>query len=1169
MLTKVLTVKSIHDMNIYLKPQIFRALKLSTLCLILGVEAGFATESYSQKTTFTISVQDQSVKEVFDYIEQHSEFIIFYLDETIDVNRKVSVNLKGQRVESILEQLFKNTDVTYTINDRQILLSKRKTEIKTIPVIAISQQQKNMVTGVVLDPHGMPVIGANILVKGTTNGTITDMDGKFSLDVDKDAILVVSYIGFASQEIKVGNQMNLSIALKEDSEALDELVVVGYGTQKKVNLTGSVEVLEGDKLENRPVTTVTQALQGQVSGANFTTGSFGYEPGASLSFQIRGQGDAYVLVDGVPTDLSRVNPNDIESISVLKDAAAASIYGAMASYGVVLITTKSGKSNQKPVISFNANVATKKLHRKPHMVDSWTFAKMLNEAGDNGGGRVYDNETIDRIIAYQNDPTLPETVPSTVVPGKWAEEQYSNANYDWFDEYYGSGLTNQENISIRGGSEKVKYYVSAGHVYDDGIINYGTDNYRRLNTIAKIDVELTKWWSFSVNNRFQHSKRVKPNFDNQGDYDLLFHQIARTFPNQAKVTPNGYYTKLSKIPWTQDAGTDETKGYETMQRFTTEIRPLTGWKINADYTFRSYTSKFTSNNFICYEDMVDGTLVPLGTTVPSYVEKNQQNNFYSSFNAYTSYQFDIKDMHNFSIMAGLQQEQQRNETLAGRKNDIVTNEVPSISTSTGDIHSLTDDLTHWSRLGFFFRLNYNFKEKYLLEVNGRYDGTSIFAEGNRWGFFPSFSGAWNISREAFFDPIVDKVNNLKVRASWGSLGNQNVTAYQDLALMGIKSNLAWLLNGSRPVYTTAPNLVNTMLTWETSQTLDFGIDAGFLNNRLNVTADWYQRHTKDRLGPAEALPAVIGATIPKKNNLELRTNGWEIAVTWRDQVNDDFSYSVSAMLYDYYSTVTKYNNPTNILTTDYEGKRVGDLWGYTTEGLIQTQEEADKIMQTGYQNQFHSVWNTGDVKYADLNKDGVVNNGKNTLEDHGDLSIIGNTTPRYQFSLTLGAEYKGFDFSMMWQGVGKRDLWINSNMFWGFTTWNQSSLFVDDHLDYYRDKDADTYAGLGINTESYFPRPYLVDNQNNKNRQTQTRYLQNGAYARLKNLQLGYTLPKSLTEKIELSRVRIYFSGDNLCTLTGRFPHSLDPETSTIGSRGHGKSMSAQTAFSFGIDVEF
>ena len=1162
---KLLTIKSIKP-SFDLLPKIPMRMRITSVLLAGFLFQAHAETSYSQSARISIEMNNATVEDVLNEIEAKSEFYFLYNNKLVDVDRRVSVDVNAENIESVLQNLFKGTDVVYRIADKQIVLS-RKDLAQNTAIDGI--QQSKVVTGTVVDPTGMPVIGANIMVKGTTNGTITDMDGNFSLEADKDAILVVSYIGFANQEIKVGNQSKLSIALKEDAEALDELVVVGYGTQKKVNLTGSVEVLEGDKLENRPVTTVTQALQGQVSGAKFTTGSFGYEPGASLSFQIRGQGDAYVLVDGVPTDLSRVNPNDIESISVLKDAAAASIYGAKASYGVVLITTKSGKSNQKPVISFNANVATKKLHRKPHMVDSWTFAKMLNEAGDNGGGRVYDNETIDRIIAYQNDPTLPETVPSTVAPGKWAEEQYSNANYDWFDEYYGSGLTNQENISIRGGSEKVKYYVSAGHVYDDGIINYGTDNYRRLNTIAKIDVELTKWWSFSVNNRFQHSKRVKPNFDNQGDYDLLFHQIARTFPNQAKVTPNGYYTKLSKIPWTQDAGTDETKGYETMQRFTTEICPLNGWKINADYTFRSYTSKFTSNNFICYEDMVDGTLVPLGTTVPSYVEKNQQNNFYSSFNAYTSYQFDIKDMHNFSIMAGLQQEQQRNETLAGRKNDIVTNEVPSISTSTGDIHSLTDDLTHWSRLGFFFRLNYNFKEKYLLEVNGRYDGTSIFAEGNRWGFFPSFSGAWNISREAFFDPIVDKVNNLKVRASWGSLGNQNVTAYQDLALMGIKSNLAWLLNGSRPVYTTAPNLVNTMLTWETSQTLDFGIDAGFLNNRLNVTADWYQRHTKDRLGPAEALPAVIGATIPKKNNSELRTNGWEIAVTWRDQVNDDFSYSVSAMLYDYYSTVTKYNNPTNILTTDYEGKRVGDLWGYTTEGLIQTQEEADKIMQTGYQNQFHSVWNTGDVKYADLNKDGVVNNGKNTLEDHGDLSIIGNTTPRYQFSLTLGAEYKGFDFSMMWQGVGKRDLWINSNMFWGFTTWNQSSLFVDDHLDYYRDKDADTYAGLGINTESYFPRPYLVNNQNNKNRQTQTRYLQNGAYARLKNLQLGYTLPKSLTEKIELSRVRVYFSGDNLCTLTGRFPHSLDPETSTIGSRGHGKSMSAQTAFSFGIDVEF
>lgn len=1138
-------------------------MKLTVVALFTSAFTLFATQASSQSTKVSIHANQLPAKEVIAEIEKQTEYLFVYNKNEVNVNRLVSLNVSDKPVSEVLNQMFGNTEVAYQLVGKNISLIKRTIEPEIV------QQKTKIITGVVLDQAGEPIIGANVVEKGTTNGTITDVDGKYSLQAPEGAVLQVTYIGYNPSEVKVGKEGVPQIILKEDTQALDEVVVVGYGTQKKLNLTGSVEVIGGDKLEGRPVTTVTQALQGQVSGANFTTGKFGYEPGADLSFQIRGQGDAYVLVDGVPTDLGRVNPNDIESISVLKDAAAASIYGALASYGVVLITTKAGKKDQKPVVSFNANISSTRLHRKPTMVDSYTFAKMLNEAGDNGGGRVFDNETIDRIIAYQNDPSLSETVASAITKGKWAEEQYSNANYDWFDEFYGNGLNNQENISIKGGSKKVNYYVSAGHVYDDGILNYGTDNYSRINTTAKVDVVLTDWWDFSVNNRFQKSDRERPNFDNQGDYDLLFHQVARTFPNQAKITPNGYYTKLSKIPWTQDAGTDKTVGYEVMQRFSTEIRPLKGWKINADYTFRLYNDRFTSNNYTVYEDMVDGTLVPLGTTVPSYVEKEQNSNFYTSFNAYTTYQFDLNKVHNFTIMAGMQQEQQRNEQLKGRKNDIVTNEVPSISTSTGDIHSLLDKLEHWSRIGTFFRVGYNYQEKYLLEVNGRYDGTSIFASGNRWGFFPSVSAGWNISRESFFENTLDKVNTLKLRASWGSLGNQKVDAYQDLALLKIESNLGWLLNGKRPILVNAPNLINPYLTWETSETLDIGLDAGFLNNRLNLTADWYQRRTRNRLGPAEALPAVIGADIPKMNNSELKTNGWDLTISWRDQISKDFSYSVSAMIYDYYSTVTKYNNPTNILTTDYEGKRVGDIWGYTTEGLIQTAEEATKITDSGYQKQFHSTWSQGDVKYADLNDDGVINNGKNTKDDHGDLSVIGNTTPRYQFSLTLGAAYKGLDFSMMFQGVAKRDLWINGNMFWGFDTWNQSSLFTGDHLDYYRNKDADTYTGLGANTDAYFPRPYLVGASNTKNRQQQTRYLQNGAYARLKNLQLGYTIPKALTEKIALSRVRFYFSGDNLFTLTGRFPNSLDPETATIGERGNGKSMSAQSVYSFGLEVEF
>ncbi len=1133
------------------------------LLFVFVLQAG-ATSLYSQSVRVSLDMRNATIEEVLNTIEDESEFYFLYNSKLIDVDRKVDVNVKSQSVESILNKLFASTDVIYKIEDRQIILSR-----KEIPNLQTPQQQQGKrITGIVTDENNIPIIGANIIEKGTTNGVITDIDGNFSLSVSENPILEISYIGYLKQTVPVGTRTNLVLVLKEDLQALDEVVVVGYGTQKKTNLTGAVEVIGGEKLENRPVTNMSQALQGQVSGANFTTGSFGFEPGSDLAFQIRGQGNAYVLVDGVPSDLGKINPNDIESISVLKDAAASAIYGALASYGVVLVTTKSGKKNQKPVVGFTSNLSFTKLHRQPQMVDSYTYAKMLNEAGDNGGGRAFDNETINRIIAYQKDPTLPETIPNPVNPGKWAEEQ-SNANYDWFDEYYGHGLNNQENISIRGGSNIVNYYVSAGHVYDSGILNYGTDTYRRINTTAKIDIALTDWWDFSVNNRFQQSDRERPNFDDQGDYDLLFHQIARTAPNQAKKTPNGYYTRLSKIPWTEDAGTDKTIKYETTQRFATEIRPLKGWSINADYTFIQANSKFTSNNFTVYEDLVDGTLVPIGSTVPSYVQKEQSSSFYSSLNAYTTYQFSIKEAHNFSLMAGFQLEEQRNDLLNGRKNDIVTNEVPSISTTTGDIQSLMDAISHGSRMGAFVRLNYNYKDRYLLEFNARRDGTSVFAAGNRWGTFPSFSGGWNIARESFFENLLDKVNLLKFRVSWGSLGNQNVAAYQDLALLGINSNLNWIINGGRPVYVTSPNLTNSNLTWETSETLDFGLDVGLFNNRLNISGDWYQRSTRNLLGPAEALPAVIGAAIPQKNNSELRTNGWELGLSWRDQINKDFSYSASVMLWDYYSEVTEYNNPTNILSTSYIGQRIGEIWGYTTEGLIQTQEEANQIMKSGYQKQFNNVWKTGDVKYADLNGDGVVNNGSNTKEDHGDLSIIGNTTPRYQFSVTLGAKYKGFDLNLMFLGVGKRDLWIDSNMFWGFQTWNQSSLFADDHLDYYRDVEGDTYAGLGINTDSYFPRPYLTNPLNKKNRNVQTRYLQNGAYVRLKNAQLGYSLPQKLTSKIALSRVRFYFSGDNLFTLTGRFPKGMDPETAIIGDRGHGKSMNIQTMYSFGLEVEF
>ena len=1078
------------------------------------------------------------------------------------------MNIKDQPIKDILKDVFRGTGLTYVVKGRQIVVKKEDApQTPGVKSVAVLQQQKGItVSGNIKDDTGFPLIGVNVVIKGSNQGVITDVDGNFSMeDVPSSAILRFSYIGYQPIEMKA--QESIMLVMHEDNEKLEEVVVVGYGTQKKVNLTGAIEVVDGDRLKNRPSTNVSQVMQGTVSGVNFSYGNSGSEPGAKLNLQIRGQGEPYVLIDGTVGDLNMIDPNDIENISVLKDAAASAIYGARAPYGVVIITTKSGKREEKIQVDFSANVAFTKPIRKPRMVDSYTFVRAMNEFHDNQGeSRLFAEETIDRIIAYINNPSLPETVPDAINSNQWATYLLANGNNDWIDVHFGSGVRNQENVSIKGGGKDLAFYLSAGHAYEKGILNFGKDTYRRINFNAKLDLSLTKWWKLSSNTRVVQSTRENPNYDDEGDYDMMIHQIFRTQPNQFLKSPNGYYSRLSRIPMIE-AGSDKTITRGILQRFATDITPLKNWTISADYSIDFPYTSFTSNNLTAYEDLVDGSLSAIPTTVPSYVNKYKSHTMYNSLNVYTSYKFDLKDKHHFTAMLGFQQESNSYDYLSGLKKELITPEVPSISTATGEMQT-TDDLTHWSTQGYFARLNYDYMGKYLLEVNARYDGTSKFTKDHRWGLFPSFSLGWNISHEKFWEPVSPYVNTLKLRTSWGSLGNQNVDAYQDLPLLGTEMNLEWILNGKRPAYTTAPNLINPVLTWESSKTVDVGADLGFFNNRLQITADYYQRLTFNRLGPAQALPAVLGADIPKENNSELRTRGWDLSFTWRDKVSNDFSYSVTAMLFDYKSVVTKYNNPTGILTTDYEGKTIGEIWGYETVGLIRTQEDADRINQSKSQNFINAqVWRTGDVMYRDLNNDGLINNGKNTVSDHGDLRIIGNNTPRYQFGITLSADYKGFDFMAFFQGTAKRDLWLTGNMFWGFNNWNQTTLFPH-HLDYYRDAEESTYSGLGVNTDAYYPRPYSQSSLYKKNQQIQTRYLQNGAYLRLKNLQLGYSIPQTVLKKVGLQKSRIYCSAENVLTLT-KLPVGFDPETANLGKYGNGKSMFSLAVLSFGLNVSF
>lgn len=1047
------------------------------------------------------------------------------------------------------------------------------------PFLSVAQQTTN-VTGTVLDEDSKPLQGVTVLIREVSDTSVqysgfTDKNGifKFSqLLANMRYDFSFSSVGFEPQSltnffVKEGESNSIMVKLTTAKEGLDEVVVVGYGRQKKVNLTGSVDVVDGKRLQNRPVNNVAQSLSGTVPGLVINYGSAGYEPGASPAIQIRGQGAPYVLIDGTAGDIRTLDPNTIESVSVLKDAAASAIYGARAPYGVLLITTKSGRVNQKPQIDFSINTGPTSIIRKPKMVDSYTFVRAMNEMHDNQGvARLFAESTIDRIMAHINDPGLPETVPDATNPTKWSTYTLSNGNNDWIDFHYGSGMRTQENISIRGGSRDITYFLSANHAYEKGPLNMVDDKYNRYNMNAKVDANITKWWKISSNTRLTSETRDRPIYNGEGNYGMLIHQIFRTHPEVFLKSPNGHYSQLSRVPQMR-AGYQKFIDNNLMQRIATEIRPLRNWSINADYSIDYSINNFEGINQTAYEDQVDGLLVPISLTVPSYITKSKANNTYKALNIFSSYKWDIGVNNHFELMGGYQLESNRYDYLSGLKRELIAPATPSITTATGDMQAF-DEMSHWATEGYFGRLSYNYNDRYLFESNVRYDGTSKFAQGKRWGFFPSVSGGWNISKENFWNTIANYIPSLKIRASWGMLGNQNVSAYQDLALLGVRTNLNWLLNGARPAYTISPNLINPFLTWESSKTTNFGIDMGLFQNRLQVVFDYYQRLTFDRLGPAQALPSVLGASVPRENNSELKTKGWDLSLVWRGRVGNDFTYSVGANVFDYVNIVSKYPNPTGILTTDYAGKRVGEIWGYETVGLIQTQDRADEINTSKYQSFINGqVWRTGDVEYRDLNKDGKINNGTNTLNDHGDLSVIGNTTPRYQYGLNLTASYRGFDLGIFIQGTAKRDLWLAGNIFWGFNQWNQTSLFPQ-HLDYYRDEVAGTYSGLGINTDSYFPRPYSNAGQYSKNQQVQTRYLQNGAYARVRNAQIGYTLPKSALDWVRLKHARLYFSGENIFTLT-KLPVGFDPETAVLGEFGNGKSMFTQAIWAFGLNVSF
>lgn len=1043
--------------------------------------------------------------------------------------------------------------------------------------------QNVTVSGSVTDQNTEPLIGVTVQAQGTTIGTVTDIDGNFMLtNVPFDAKLVVSYVGMNSQIVELNGRTVLDIVLLEDSELLQEVVVVGFGVQKKVNLTGAIGVATAKDFEARPVQSAVAALQGVVPGLNITNRGNGGELNSTKSINVRGtgtvsannytSGSPLILIDGMEGDISTVNPQDIESVSVLKDAAASSIYGSRAPFGVILITTKSGKKG-RPVINYNNSFRFNTPVHMPKMMDSWEFVNYFDDANFNGSNNHWypDISYMQKVKDYYDGKLDPNDVMWSMDGtgrngAKWNYD-WSNGNHDWMKEYYRDWSPSQEhNVSISGGDEKWTYYVSGNMLDQEGFMRYGTDEFNRYNITAKISAQLTDYLKADYSNRYARTEFGRPSSWNDSFYDNI---LRRARPTRSINDPNGYnMSDNNYIEAMQNGGRHKEQNDVMYQQFKLTFTPMKNWNIIGELNYRTDNDWTHWDQQITYSHFADNpenTYVPptTGSTQNQVHEYSYRSTFLNP-NIYSNYQFSLND-HNFTLLGGFQAEQLKQRQMHAQRKDLINPDQPILDLTTNSAPEIGGNYQNWATAGFFGRLNYDYMGKYLLEANLRYDGSSRYRADQRWVYTPSVSVGWNIAHEDFFSDLTDQIQMLKVRASYGALANQNTSNWYPtyMTMSTGSTNSRWLINGARMNTATVPGLVSSTLTWEKVFNTNLGVDFAALNSRLTGSFDYFTRETRDMVGQAVKLPLILGTGVPATNNTDLTTFGWELEMGWRDQISD-FNYGIKFNLADSRTRIDRYANPTNNLGSYIEGELIGNIYGYETIGIAKTDQEMQDHLASlseGGQSALGSNWTAGDIMYADLNGDKKINEGNNSLDNMGDKKLLGNNQARYITGIHLDMSWKGFDFSMFWQGVLKRDFYPTGMVFWGVNSGGQwwSTAFKE-HLDYFR---ADENHPFGQNLDSYYPRPLF----SGKNQNIQSKYMQDASYMRLKNMMIGYTIPQDISNKIKLQNVRLFVSGENLLTLT-KMAKMMDPETAGVGRQG-GTVYPLSKTLSFGLSVGF
>lgn len=996
-----------------------------------------------------------------------------------------------------------------------------------------AQTQSN-VNGLITDSSGEPLIGVSIQVKGTTHGTISDLDGKFMLLAKTGDILRISYVGYTPQEIKLTGNQQLRIIMEEDTKRLEEVVVVGYGTQKKVNLTGSVSSITADELANKPVMSTAQALAGLAPGLSVLQTSG--RPGTGATVKIRGTGtfsnagtDPLVLIDGLSGSIDDVDPNDIQSISFLKDAASASIYGNRSANGVILIETKKGVQG-KTTISYSNSFGWQRPTELPDFLPSWEYAEYYNMAMHNMG---------------RQDTYLPEQIQ------KFRDgsdpDNYPNVNHlKWLLES-GSGFQHQHNISIQGGNATTSYNLSVGYRNQEGM-TARTSN-ERMTALFSMKSEIAKGLTLNLNINAYNNKYNAPNGEPQSIDGMIGYTVRQGPIYAGKKTDGsfGYQDNYSPEAWLASES--------FIQNINRNISASGQLKWDTPVEGLSLIGKAGVNYWTKYDKAyrADTYFDETKTVGPATLNVWTANNTYTTFEALATYEKQIKN-HSFKLLAGTSVEQSANRGLEGYRNTFPNNYLYELGSGDKSTATNNSSLEEYALLSFFGRINYSFKDRYLLEANLRYDGSSRFADGHRWGLFPSVSAGWRVSEEDFWknSGLSNVFDNLKLRASYGVLGNQNIGVYpyQQTYNLGHDypfGNPAALQSGA---YMSVYN--NPEITWEKTAITDIGLDFSLFNGAFSGTVDYFYKYTSDILAPVE-VSSIMGRSVGQSNVGAVSNKGIEVNLTYNGRIGNSFRFSIAPNFTWVKNAVEKLANGATeeINNNRIVGQPIGIIYGYETDGLFVDQAEIDAAPE---QLVGKSSLNPGYVKYKDISGPDGVPDGK--VDAQYDRTVLGSTTPKFYYGLNLSASYKGFDFSALLQGLGGHKRLIGSYMAYAFYNGGQIQRWQADNC--WTEATPDKWAE--------YPRLETL-NMNNTNLQTSDYWIRNASFLRLKNVQIGYTLPKVWTKKIGLENVRVYISGQNLCSFNS-FYKGWDPENE-IGTGDSPSYYPINSIYSFGFNLKF